>query len=312
MFGKSFYYTISCLIAYFPSFGQQPEHSKTEKEFHVHKRILSCRIDDNIRESSGLVYFDHGLWTLNDGGNPAELYEIDSISGKILKSVFVKNATNNDWEALAQDDSYLYIGDFGNNFGNRKNLQILKIVKKDLVKDTVIAEHIKFAYEAQSNFQLTMNSHNFDCEAFCAIGDSLFLFSKNWANLKTYVYVLPKSPGNFMVNIVDSFDTRGLITDADYNMENKTLVLLGYDIKKFSMHSFLWIFRDFKETKFFSGKKQRVKLHLFLKQTEAVAHQGNLHYYFTNERIQRSFVVIRQKLYRLKLKYKKEISVREN
>jgi hypothetical protein len=238
---------------------------------------------------------------LNDGGNTPILYQIDTTSGKILRRVYVANTSNNDWEALTQDNNWIYIGDFGNNFGKRRDLQILRIAKKDMKRDTLIADIIYFSYAIQNNFRLPLDGHNFDCEAFCALSDNLYLFSKNWANHKTYEYVVPKFPGKYIVRAVYSFNRDGLITDADYDKENRTLVLLGYNIKKFSVHSFLWVFKDFNGTRFFSCSQERVNLHLFLKQTEGITHNGNTQYYFTNEMVRISFIRIRPKLYRLKM-----------
>jgi hypothetical protein len=170
-----------------------------------------------------------------------------------------------------------------------------------LEKDTVEADFIQFSYANQTDFQLPLNGHNFDCEAFCAVGDSLFLFSKNWANHKTYLYTLPKFPGKYAIAPKDSFNAMGLITDADYDNESKTLVLIGYDMKKLCVCSFLWIFRDFEAGHFFTGQSQKLKLHLFLKQTEAIANNGSTRYYFTNEMVRKSIISIRPKLYGLRL-----------
>jgi hypothetical protein len=301
MLKKVFLLLFGYFLFFDQTFGQHVLVDKNKLKVSSHRRIISNKLDNAIPESSGLIYFDRGLWTMNDGGNPPFLFKIDTSSGKILRRVFVIKALNNDWEALTQDDNWVYIGDFGNNFGSRRDLKILRIPKKELEKDTVMAEAIQFSYSNQKDFRLPMNGHNFDCEAFCVAGDSLFLFTKNWVDHKTYVYSLSKLPGKYFVSPVDSFNSDGLITDADYDEANRTLVLIGYDIKKFSVHSFLWVFKDFGGTRFFSGKKKRVKLHLFLKQTEAIAHDQRSNYFFTNEMIEKSIIHIRPKLYGLKL-----------
>ena len=86
-----------------------------------------------LNESSALVYTDGNLWTLNDGGNAAAIYRIDPANATILQTVNISNATNIDWEDLAADENYIYVGDFGNNAnGNRTNLRILRITKSDI------------------------------------------------------------------------------------------------------------------------------------------------------------------------------------
>jgi hypothetical protein len=168
-------------------------------------------------------------------------------------------------------------------------------------RDTVKAGTIQFSYLQQKEFGLPMNGHNFDCEAFCAANDRMYLFSKNWKDRNTYMYAIPKIPGKYMITPVDSFNSDGLITDADYDQVNRTLVLIGYNIKKLSVRSFLWIFKDFEGNSFFAGKNKRLKLHLFFKQTEAIANNQKGSYYFSNEKIRKSIIRIRPKLYGLRL-----------
>ncbi|WP_278010776.1 hypothetical protein [Flavobacterium gyeonganense] len=86
-------------------------------------------MNDTIKETSGLIAYDHLLWTHNDD-HDTNVYGLDSL-GKIKKRIILKNESNHDWEEISQDSSYIYIGDFGNNYsGNRSNLKILKIEKK--------------------------------------------------------------------------------------------------------------------------------------------------------------------------------------
>ena len=72
-----------------------------------------------VIETSGLLFLNGKLITHNDSGDDSNLYEIDTITGNITRTVSVSNATNIDWEDIAQDDTYIYIGDFGNNNGTR-------------------------------------------------------------------------------------------------------------------------------------------------------------------------------------------------
>lgn len=60
-------------------------------------------------------------------GNTAELYELETASGKILSKINMHNVRNKDWEALTQCDSFIYIGDIGNNSDNRKNSCVYRI-----------------------------------------------------------------------------------------------------------------------------------------------------------------------------------------
>ena len=86
--------------------------------------IFETKLSKKIDETSGLEYFNEGLITHNDSGDDAKLY-LFSQTGELLEEFVVNDAVNNDWEDIAMDESYLYIGDSGNNYGNRKNLNIV-------------------------------------------------------------------------------------------------------------------------------------------------------------------------------------------
>ena len=210
----------------------------------------AVELADQVEEPSGLINFDDRCWTINDSQNKAEIYRIDIETGAVLQTVTIENVENNDWEELAADDQFIYIGDFGNNRGNRKNLAIYRISKKDLPgkkNGKISPEVIRFDYAYQKEFTHPENKHNFDCEAMIAFGDSLMLFSKNRANLKTDLYLLPKSPGEYSIKPVESFDSDGLITGACLNNENNILTLVGYK----DQNPFVFVVKDFKGS--FSG-----------------------------------------------------------
>ena len=63
------------------------------------------------------------------------LRNILSING--VKTIFlggdflsVNKEENVDWEDITQDETHIYIADFGNNNGNRTDLKIYKILKQ--------------------------------------------------------------------------------------------------------------------------------------------------------------------------------------
>ena len=82
--------------------------------------VLSA-LQDSIKETSGLIYLNQKLITHNDSEGRPALYELDSITGNVTRTVAVTNATNIDWEDIDYDSTYLYIGDFGND-GSRTDL----------------------------------------------------------------------------------------------------------------------------------------------------------------------------------------------
>jgi hypothetical protein len=238
-----------------------------------------------LKECSGMVRIGQDqLVANNDSGNKPVLYVFSEKENEVTRKIFVANAENRDWEELASDDDYVYIGDTGNNGGKRTDLRIFRIRKKDILDlDTVIAEKITFSYKDQTKFT-DSNLHNFDCEAMISKGDSLFLFTKNRGDFRTNVYGMPKTPGDYVLEKTVSYDTRGLVTGADYRetLDGGELVLVGYSVHGKALYPFVVYFPDVESSGFFSGKAIRKDYRQVL-QTETIIFHGNKKAYVTNE-----------------------------
>ena len=167
-----------------------------------------CALPGAITECSGMYPAgSSSYWMLNDGGNPAELYLVDT-SGIMLRTLTIANFRNVDWEALTGDDSgNVYIGDFGNNDNDRRDLRIGKIRAADLQRDTTSVKIMEFNYEDQFAFPPSRSHFRFDCEAMFLMGDSIYLITKNWTNPftgKAYLYSLPKDGSETAARLRDS------------------------------------------------------------------------------------------------------------
>jgi hypothetical protein len=214
-----------------------------------------------LRESSGLVYTPYGLFTLSDNKSP-EIYRIDTANGKILQTIIILNHDFTDKEALAYDENYLYIGDFGNNNDNRTDLKIVKIKFDDISGQAiseVTGEAIHFYYPEQKHFSGNDRIRAFDCEAMIVLGDSIFLFTKQRNDHYTTLYVLPVESGTYGAHKKGSFNAGGLITDAAYHLKSNTLVLLGYQKKH--QFPFIWKFDGFTGSTSFNANAQKISLH---------------------------------------------------
>ncbi|MEO1218045.1 MAG: T9SS type A sorting domain-containing protein [Bacteroidota bacterium] len=186
-------------------------------------------LDNVLTEISGFEYLNNTLIGHTDSGGENALYEINPVDGSVVRKVVISNASNVDWEDLTADATHIFIGDFGNNDGNRQDLKIYRISQQDFFSlDTVSAETLSISYAAQTNFSSMRFQTNYDAEAIVAVGDSLYLFSKNWGNLRSYVYSLPKVPGQYALDIRDSLEVQGLITGADYDPLMDRLSFCGY------------------------------------------------------------------------------------
>jgi len=239
-------------------------------------------LPQEVPETSGLVLHGDCLWTHNDSGWQPELFCLDPEDGSLIRRVRVVNAENRDWEEITMDENYLYIGDFGNNNGNRRDLVIYKVSLTDLELDTVFPTEITFEYPDQRDFSSRPLENDFDMEAMISFGDSLYLFSKNWQSLSTRVYSLPKEPGDYIASLLDSFEVNGLITGASFNQEDSLIALVGYTT---FLQPFTWLLWDFKGSTFFSGNKRRIELTIPFHQVEAICWNpdGN-YFYLSNER----------------------------
>lgn len=180
-----------------------------------------------VNETSGLIYFNNQLVTHNDSGNTPELYEISTTDGAVLRTVTLTNATNVDWEDLAQDDTYIYVGDIGNNNGNRTNLKIYRILKSDFESNTsVTAEVINYSYANQTDFTSSPNNNDWDAEGFVVFDSQILLFTKNWVSNQVNVYAFPKTVGTHSASLVSNYNIGGFVTAAD-SVDNK-IYLTGY------------------------------------------------------------------------------------
>jgi hypothetical protein len=190
-------------------------------------------LPDKLSETSGIIIYDSLLWTFNDSGDDAKIYGLNLKSGNISRTIELANGKNKDWEDIAQNQEYIYIGDFGNNDGSRKDLRIYMIPKISITNQKfqqLDAFIISFFYEDQEDFTPAMFANQYDCEAMVAINDSLYLFTKDWLNLQTSIYSLPALKGKFAAKHIQDFECEGLITGADYNRNSRRLVLCGYSL----------------------------------------------------------------------------------
>ncbi len=256
---------------------QEPDDSRYYRSMVVYPALptedIIPKLSHTVKETSGLIYINGQLWTLNDSGNQAQLYQIDRTSGDIQRIVSLTNAINHDWESLNFDDHYVYIGNTGNNKGVRKNLSVYRIDKRiltDYSVQKVEAEQISYRYEDQKFFPEALR-HDFDCEALIPSRDSIYLITKNRSNYMTHIYVIPNKTGDWVARSVGIWNSNGQITEAAQDERLGRIVLLGYvyypQMKK--NNSFIWIIDTKDYPRFWKEAGKRWNLDLN-RQAEAV------------------------------------------
>ena len=137
-------------------------------------------LPSQLSEISGLEKWnDSTLIAINDGGNEPILFLLN-LNGQITRKINVSNASNIDWEALAIDDNYVYIGDIGNNMNERKDLCIYRMNRGEIAhSSTVIAEKMNISYKEQRTFPPLNKERHFDAEAMTFFEGQLWIFTKN-------------------------------------------------------------------------------------------------------------------------------------
>jgi hypothetical protein len=241
----------------------------------------SFKLPRTINESSGLIKIDGRLWTINDSGGEAKLYQIDEKDGHIVKSLHIKNARNRDWESLAYDENYVYIGDTGNNRGDRRDLKIYKIPRGDLKnRNSTRAEVIQFSYSDQKDFKSKPQKSNFDCEAMVANNGKIYLFSKNWGDQQTRLYELSTRAGKQIAKYKSRFNIQSLVTGATLNKELDILLLSSYSTL---LNVQIWVFTNYSNDNFFNGASKKLTLPARQAQIEGITFIDNYKAYLSSE-----------------------------
>ncbi len=233
-----------------------------------------------VSETSGLIFHNGRLITHNDSGNTAQLFEIDTTSLQIIRTVTILNAENIDWEDITQDEDFIYIGDFGNNRGTRTDLVVYRVSKQAYDQsDAVSAERLDFRYEDQFDF-IDNSRTDWDAEALFALNDELIILTKQWTSNGTVAYAIPKTPGTYEARKIETYDANGLITGATYNPLSDVLFLIGYN-------AFLGPFTIRVErptnSAIFSGAIERLAFGSGLAQTEGITYVDQDTYFVSSE-----------------------------
>lgn len=245
--------------------------------------LITKTLPTVLDEQSGMAWWQGLIWVINDSNNAPNLYAYD-MTGALQRTVTIANAKNIDWESLAEDDEYLYIGDFGNNRGNRKDLKVIRVQKSLIAhgETTVDADFIHFSWADQVDYSGEQELHDYDCEAFFAYEGQLYLFSKDRVDYKTRMYIMPNKPSNYELNPVVTIDTQFSVTGADISSDGKTIVLVGYQNL---VNSHLFFIYNLNDMNWGLAKTLRIHLSsLFAAQTEGIMFDNKNQLFMTTEK----------------------------
>jgi hypothetical protein len=221
-----------------------------------------------INETSGLEFYNNNFITHNDSGGEPSLYVFNE-DGEIIETIELnKNPDfeieNNDWEDITNDNEYLFVADTGNNFGNRDNLNIIRVSKgTDFMVDGII----EISYSDQESF-FPRPKHKYDAEAIIVIEDKIALFSKDRENLNTDLYLVDKNQnGSQILTSEVSYDVNTLITGGDFDEDRNLLALVSYNSNG---NQYLLLFENFELNNLEKNTFKKFKIPLEQAQIEAV------------------------------------------
>lgn len=260
--------------------------------------FLSCQQDpdaleklyslpNTLKEVSGITYSSETnlLWALEDQGNANAIYGLNFNSGTIERTLNIENTANIDWEDITKDkDGNLYIGDFGNNDNERKNLCIYKIDKNSLQTESAVpAYKIAFAYPQQKDFPPKKSAMYYDVEGFFEFKNNFYLFTKNRSkgfDGTALVYKIPNRSGFHEAILMGEFKTcdnynHCAITSATISPDESKVVILTHDK--------ILLFENFSGDDFLHGTKIILELNHF-SQKEAVCFRDNNDFLIADER----------------------------
>jgi hypothetical protein len=217
-----------------------------------------------LKEVSGLTLSKDKktFWVIEDRGNKNAVYGLND-KGEMITKVPVENAENTDWEDIISDtEGNIYIGDFGNNDNDRKDLAILKTdLKIPDQKTTKVVQTTRFHYQGQTEFPPKKSNLLYDCEAFVEMDGNFYLFTKNRSkgfNGTFLVFKVPNKEGDFEAKLIGTLQLQGgyndaAITSATINSTKDKIVLLT--------HKNVHVLTGFTANDFSTVKIQKIPLH---------------------------------------------------
>ncbi|MEP6929571.1 MAG: hypothetical protein ABI850_06150 [Flavobacterium sp.] len=253
-----------------------------------------------LKEVSGITYFPETnlIYTLEDSGNANKIYALNA-DGKLNKAITISNAVNVDWEDITKDqEGNIYIGDFGNNDNERKDLCIYKVSKNEMDKENAVSEYkVSFSYPEQTEFPPKKKELFFDVEGFFEHGNYFYLFTKNRSkgfDGTAFIYKILNAPGIQKATKIGEFKTcdnynHCVLTSATISPDGKKVVLLSHDK--------IVLFEGYKGDLFHTGSQTEIKLNHF-SQKEAIVFKDNKTLLIADEKTNK----VGGKVYEFKLK----------
>ncbi len=179
-----------------------------------------------VDEASGISdsYSNPGfLWVELDSGNPPALYLLKH-NGAHGKSIFLKGASNRDWEDLVvangpvASKKYIYIGDIGDNKLAYSQYSIYRLPEPLGAADSV-------SNFARIDFKYPDGPHDAEAMLVDGVTKDIYIITKRDQYSKVYKLSYPQdTSGMNMASFVMDLPYKGVVSAAMASSQNELLV----------------------------------------------------------------------------------------
>lgn len=188
------------------------------------------KVTKRLEEASGLAASINNpgyFWTINDSGNPAEVFLIDD-HAKIKLVCKLTNATNRDWEEIRisrdKGKNYLYVGDIGDNKAEFNLKFIYRFEEPQLTNaNEMIIEDI-------DTLILKMPDGRRDTESIMIdpFTNDLYLLSKREDSIRLYLKQYPFLSDTLILDKMLTMPFHNIVS-ADISADGQEVLMKNYD-----------------------------------------------------------------------------------
>lgn len=253
----------------------------TQSPKNVDGLNVEFNLPQSLKEVSGIALSKDGkmMFAIEDQGNKNTVYSLD-LKGNIVKETTIKDAENNDWEDITTNQQgEVFIGNFGNNENDRKDLSVLKVD----VNSGQVLQTTTFYYPEQKDFPPKKSDLLYDCEGFVVFKNNFYLFTKNRSKNfdgSFLVYKVPNQSGSFPATLVGKLKLEGKFDDAA--ITSATINSIGDEIVLLS-HKKIHTLRNFHENDFSKAVIKSIDLD-HNSQKESIVYKDDKTLYIADER----------------------------
>jgi hypothetical protein len=207
------------------------------KSFAQFGNQVDCGLvgNDDIKEASGIAASRANpgvLWVHNDSGDKNRVFAMNE-KGKNLGDYYLENCEARDWEDIAagpgpvDGESYLYIGDIGDNDAKHKIKYVYRFIEPRLLPDETSKNHIVKNIDIL-RFRYPDGKRDAEALMVDPLTKNFYVISKREMNVKVYMAPFPQPMDS--VSILKCINTLDLamIVAADISPSGLEIIMKNY------------------------------------------------------------------------------------